>query len=133
MTQHKGHIGWIDLRNDGTQQEVAVLKENPDNGDIYYIPISDLDEIDRKRLIKILKTPNGQQYPLWELMANNTLANGQNALDFFHQLVKIRTANGTILPVNSGRIGTRVANQNLTERPAESRGRGRPPGTTVAK
>ncbi len=132
MTQQKGHIGWIDLKGDGTQQEIAVLKVDPENEDIYFIAINDLDDIDRRRLIKVLKTPNALNYPLWELMANNTLSNGQNALDFFHQLVKIRTHSGTIMSVNSGRIGSKPAHlQNLTQKPAaESRGRGRPPGST---
>lgn len=124
------HIGWIDLRNDGILQEIAIMSRNKNNGDIYFIAINDLDEIDKRRIIKVLNKPDANKYPLWELMANTTMPNGQNTLEFFHQLVKIRTERGQILPVGSNKMGAGIS--SLTERPQlgvdeVKRGPGRPP------
>jgi hypothetical protein len=99
------HIAWIDLHNNKVMQEIAIMKEDESNGDIYYIAISDLDQIDKVRLLGILKKPNTAKMPLWEAMSNETLKNGINALVFFHQLTKIRTTHGKILTVGSGQRG----------------------------
>lgn len=102
------HVEWIDLHNDGIAQEIIVMSKNQNTGDIYFIAIQDLDQIDRLRMLRVLKKRDAHKYPLYDLLANETLKNGMNALDFFHQLVKIRTTTGKILPVGSGKQG--VAN-----------------------
>ena len=124
----KGHLAFIDLKNNGLVEQVAVIKEDT-NGDIYYIAINELDDIDRERLTRILKLPNANSYPLYELMSHHTLQNGQNALEFFHQLVKIRTNSGHIIPVGSGRMGSfkKSEQSQIRSAAAVARGRGRPP------
>ena len=123
------HVEWIDLRLDNILEEIVIMGVNEGNGDIYHISTKDLDAMDLARLRKVLNKPTAHLYPLWENMANDTLKNGMNTLEFFHQLVKIRTVQGRILPVNSGRIGAGYS--SLTPRPVmieeEKRGPGRPP------
>lgn len=103
------HVYRIDLKKDGILEEVIILKKDEYNGDIYYIASSDLDDLDKKRMIKILSRDNAKNLPLWDLLSREILGNGQNALEFFHQLAKIRTAQGKILPVGSGKMGARVS------------------------
>src|SRR6478736_1025792 len=104
------HVEWIDLHNDGILQEIIVMSKNQSNGDIYFIAIQDLDQIDRLRMLRVLRKKDASKYPLWDLLSNETLKNGMNALEFFHQLTKVRTRTGKILPVNSGRIGAYYTN-----------------------
>lgn len=98
------HIWWLDLEGKGTLTECAVMKLFP-NGDISYIPVASLDNIDKERLLKIINNRNAQMYELWDLMAQITLGNGKNALDYFSQLVKMKTASGQDIPVGLGRMG----------------------------
>ena len=102
------HVEWIDLYNDGIAHEIIVLSRNHINGDIYFIPMNDLDQIDRLRMARVLHKPNANELPLWELLSNETLKNGMNALEFFHQLAKIRTVNGKVFPVDSNKKGATV-------------------------
>lgn len=125
MSKKSIHLERISLKNDGVFEEVLIMSKNENTGDIYYIAVNDLDTIDKKRVIRILSRRDANNYPLYDLMANETLANGMNALEFFHQLVKIRTVNGDIFPVNSGKTGGRVEVQE--EEAAAPRRPGRPP------
>lgn len=94
-------VEWLDLDGSGVLSECAVMKRFP-NGDVYYFPISVLDRIDLKRLHQILTDRNVQLYDeLWKVLEQRTLGNGRNALDYFNQLVKRRTAAGHILPFGS--------------------------------
>lgn len=131
------HVRWVDLVGNGIAKEVLVLSEDKGNGDINFIPVDHLDEIDRARIVSMLRSRDAQSLPLWEVMANTTLKNGQNALLCFHQLVKTRTVTGQILPPGKGR-GTSVMQQaSLTQTLQEAgvpvgdepakRGPGRPP------
>lgn len=87
------HIEWVDLYDNGILEEVAVLNRDQ-NGNLNYIKISELDRIDRNRLVNIVKSRHANQMPLWETMSTITLNNGVNALTYFHQLVKQKTASG---------------------------------------
>lgn len=99
------HVKWIDLKGNGILVECAVLKTDA-QGNYYFIEIPVLDRIDKGRLARILTNRNAGHFPLWELMAQITLNNGMNALDYFHQLVKVITAAGVIMNPQQGRIGT---------------------------
>ena len=99
------HTKWIDLKNDGVMNECAVLKEDG-FGNIYYVEIPALDNIDRDRLGRMLGQPRAKEIPLWEIMGQTTLRNGMNALDYFHQLVKVITPEGIIMNPRVGSIGT---------------------------
>ena len=81
------HIEWVDLTNDGTLVEVAVMRRDG-LGNMYFVRLDALDEIDKRRLFKIVTNRNAELYELWDLMSNVTLGNGVNALEYFHQLVK---------------------------------------------
>lgn len=98
------HIKWIELHADGVVHECAVMKEDP-NGNITYIEINHLDDFDKRRLVDILTTRNAGNLPLYEIMGNITLRNGINALEYFHQLVKIITPSGKILDPRMGQLG----------------------------
>ena len=102
------HVRNIDLKKDGVIHEILVIKENPYNGDIYFIKTSDLDPIDRTRFLKILRRRDASNYPLWDLLSQVTLQNGCNALETYHQLVMNRLASGKIIPPGKG-TGVRTA------------------------
>ncbi len=108
ITKYNGtipHTQWIDLKNNGVLIECAVLKEDG-FGNVYYLEIPSLDGIDKNRLTRIISTPRSADIPLWETMGNSMLKNGMNALEYFHQLVKIITPEGVIMNPRVGAIGT---------------------------
>ena len=134
------HVRWIDLYGNGIAKEILVFKEDESNGDICFIPVDSLDNIDKDRVVSMLRHRDAQNYPLWEVMANTTLKNGQNALLFFHQLVKVRTVAGQIVapgrghgltqrPMSISQHLNEVTSAEETAQP-EKRGAGRPPKKT---
>lgn len=98
------HIFWIDLEQDGTLTECAVMKQDG-MGNIYYFPINSLDSIDKRRILRIIQNRNAPSFELWDLMSNITLNNGINALDYFHQLVQVLTPSGVKMSPRSGVVG----------------------------
>jgi len=98
------HVYWLDLEGNGTLTECAVMKIFP-NGDINYITLASLDGIDKERILRIISNRNAPTYELWDLMSQITLGNGKNALDYFSQLVRAKTASGVNMPMGSGRMG----------------------------
>ena len=73
------HINWIDLQGDGTVVECAVMREDV-QGNVSYLQIDKLDNVDKQRLMKILRTRNIENMELWDAMSTVTLGNGLNAL-----------------------------------------------------
>lgn len=120
------HVEWLDLNNDGNLHEVAVVKRDR-LGNVYFLQLRELDVIDRRRLAGILTNRNAPNMELFELFSQITLGNGMNALEYFHQLVRIKTAAGPI--VQSGRAGQRMIQVNAPQAAAQParRGPGRPP------
>ena len=98
------HSAWLDITNNGILTEVVLLKEDT-NGDVYFIPLKSLDNIDLQRIGRILANRNAKMFPLHELMAQTTLGNGINALLYFQQLVKMRTASGQVVPAGANLRG----------------------------
>lgn len=98
------HIYWIDLKNNGVLIECAVVKTDA-NGNRFYFEVGPLDGIDKQRLTRILTSRNARNFELWDLMSNVTLNNGVNALSYFHQLVKIISAQGVIYNPRAGVVG----------------------------
>lgn len=98
------HVEWIDLKDDGTLHECAIMKRDG-NGNIYFFEIRSLDDIDKRRLFKIITNRNAHMYELWDLMSQVTLGNGVNALEYFHQLVRVITPRGRIISPTLGVIG----------------------------
>jgi len=103
------HVKWIDLKDDGVLYECAVFKED-DFGNTYYLEIAHLDAIDKSRLSRILYSRNAETFELWDLMSQVTLNNGMNALDYFHQLVKVISDRGVIMNPRLGSVGTGSVN-----------------------
>ena len=99
------HIEWVDLDNNGVAVEIVVMKRDQGSGDLYYIKVADMDQIDRDRLVNILQKRDAGRYELWDLLHNTTLANGENALEFFHQMVKVQTRSGVTMSPGVGRHG----------------------------
>lgn len=97
------HTGWVDLEGKGVLSEVAVVKNSGEG--LYYIKLQQLDAIDMNRLFRILTNRNSHLYELWDLMSNVTLGNGANALEYFHQYVKVITPSGQIMNPQIGRVG----------------------------
>lgn len=101
------HYVSMDLYGNGIGYNIVIVKEDENNGDVYFIKEEDLDNIDRKRMQQILAKRNAENYPLWDLMSQTTLKNGVNALEYFHQMVQVRTASGQIIPPSAARQGMR--------------------------
>jgi hypothetical protein len=118
---HLPHIKWIDLQGDGVLTECAVMSEDK-FANITFIRVNYLDQVDRRRLLKIVSNRNATNFPLWDLMSNITLNNGINALTYFHQMVEMITARGKLMRPKSGEIGTGVIDTNqLRQEAAEER------------
>lgn len=98
------HIYWIDLKGDGVYTECAVMKRDG-LGNVMFFPLKALDNIDKKRLARILTNRNAVHFELWDLMSNITLNNGVNALTYFHQLVEMITPSGRVMKPEAGVIG----------------------------
>ena len=117
ITKRKGglpHIEWIDLKGNGVLSECAVLKEDG-FGNTYYLEVPNLDMIDKTRLARILQSRKADDYELWDIMSQVTLNNGLNALEYFHQLVKVITPDGVIMNPRAGTVGTGTVNTNSVE------------------
>ena len=94
-------------------REVAVVKED-DNGTLYYLDVVALDVVDKGRLKGIVTSLHADKYALWDLMSQQKLSNGCNALDYFHQLVKVKSAPGTSNTAFGGGLATvRVESNKL--------------------
>jgi hypothetical protein len=107
VRQHDGnipHVKWIDLKGNNILVECAILKTDS-LGNIYYIEIPNLDHIDKQRLSRLLRNRNAVNFELWDLCSQVTLNNGMNALEYFHQLVKVITPTGVIMNPKVGAIG----------------------------
>lgn len=115
------HIAWADLRNVGVLTEIAVVALDNRNGDLYFIELAGLDSIDRERLTNIISKREALKYPLWDLMSNTTLKNGINALEYFNQLVRVRTVSGQIFAPGSGKTGTGMRPGDVALPPAQQR------------
>ena len=103
-SQEFPHVEWIDLHDDGTLHECAILKRDG-NGNIFFFEIRSLDDIDKRRLFKVITNRNAHMYELWDLMSQMTLGNGVNALEYFHQLVRVLTPRGKIIAPTVGIVG----------------------------
>lgn len=98
------HVEWIDLKGDGVLVECAVVKKD-EFGNIYFIELRKLDRIDRQRMFRILTNRSANNFELWDLLSQRTLGNGMNALEYFHQLVKVVTPSGRIKRPRMGEVG----------------------------
>lgn len=99
------HVARVDLFDNNIGQDVVVMAIDQTNGDLHYIRVDYLDEIDKKRILQILSSQSTRGLPLWEAMYHKTLPNGQNALEFFDQFAMIKTIGGQHMRRSSGRRG----------------------------
>jgi len=107
------HVFLVDVQDNGQMREVAVVKEEY-NGTLYYIDIASLDNFDKGRLKKIVTSTHADKYALWDLMSQQTLSNGKNALDYFHQLVKVKRAPGDVnTAMGGGLLGVSVEGNQM--------------------
>lgn len=98
------HTGWVDLRGTGVWTEVAIMSVDG-GGSIHFFPLADLDAIDRRRFLNVVSSRQASSFPLYDLMANQTLGNGVNALVYFQQLVKVLTPSRQIIAPRVGVVG----------------------------
>lgn len=95
------HIYYFDLAGDGRLTEVAVVKmdKNKDGSvrSVYYIDIALLDNIDKGRLKSVVTNRHADKYELWDMLAQATLSNGKNGLDYFHQLTRVIHGQGAVM------------------------------------
>lgn len=101
------HVRWIELHGDNILHECAVMRED-EQGNILFIEINNLDDVDKRRLVECLVTRNSDKMKLWEIMEQKTLGNGINALKYFHQLVKVITPGGKIIDPRQGVMGVQT-------------------------
>jgi hypothetical protein len=99
------HVEWIDLKGDGVFHECCVLKRDS-LGNIMFFPVNALDRVDRRRLGRILSSRLAPQMECWDLLSQQTLNNGVNALEYFHPLVKTITSSGKVYNPQQGVVGT---------------------------
>lgn len=119
------HIKFVDLNNNGILEEVAVMKLFP-NGDMAYITVASLDDTDKSRLLKVVTSEHAHMFTLDQLLKNTTLKNGMNALVYFQQLVKVRTASGRTIEANSNRRGSgRIDTNEMVQETAPTSKKGR--------
>lgn len=118
------HVQYLDLYGNGLFTEVVVIKEEI-NGDKYFLQTNLLDVIDLERLRNILDKRDSNLYAMWDLMSQTQLRNGMNALEYFHQLTRIKTKAGPIVQPSSSR--SRMVQIQVPQAPAAAgRGPGRP-------
>lgn len=108
------HVAAADLYGKNIANEIVVLTIDNRNGDLYFIRLDQLDTIDIKRLRQIVLSRDSARYALWDLMSQKTLANGMNALEYFHQLVLVRTVGGEIIKPGQGSRGLPVGQFGYT-------------------
>lgn len=111
------HIVYFDVAGDGRLREVALVKlDKTTEGTIrsaYYIDVALLDNIDKGRLKTIVTNQHADKYELWDLLSQNTLSNGKNALDYFHQLTHVVHGPGAVNTGFSGGIAAAKAENGL--------------------
>ena len=94
------HIAFFDINDDGRMREVAIVKldKSTDGAvrSVYYIDVGLLDNIDKGRLKAVVTNQHANKYELWDLLAQQTLSNGKNALDYFHQLTRVVHGRGAV-------------------------------------
>ena len=96
------HVGWVDIEGNGILTEIAIMQNSAQG--LMFIRLNNLDPIDKQRLLRIIGNRNSHLYELWDLMSNLTLGNGANALEYFHQYVKVLTPSGEVISPSLGRI-----------------------------
>lgn len=111
------HIEWLELYQDGTLHECAVLKTDVVGNKLFF-KTNDLDAIDKDRLVRILSDRNARSMELWDLMSTKTLGNGVNALAYFNQLVRQLTAAGKVVDPRVGQVSTGVLAQPAPQQTA---------------
>ena len=112
------HIFYFDVENDGRLREVAVVKaaKAPDGTiqSVYYVDIALLDDVDKGRLKALVTGQHADKYELWDLMSQQPLNNGKNALDYFHQLVKtVHGPGATNTALGGGLMGVRAEGSSM--------------------
>ena len=99
------HIFALDINDDGNFREVAVVKKWQ-NGSVTYIDVALLDNIDKGRIKGLVMSTHADKYELWDLMYQNRLSNGVNALEYFNQLVKHKMAPGSNTSMLAGSLSS---------------------------
>lgn len=112
------HIFYLDVEGDGKLREVAVTKmvKNQDGAiqELRYIDIALLDQVDKGRLKALVTNVHANKYELWDLMSQNQLNNGKNALDYFHQLTRIVRGPGAVnTALGGGLAGVRAESSQV--------------------
>lgn len=108
------HVFLVDINDNGILREVAVLKEDPISGTLIYIDIALLDNIDKGRLKRLVTSVHADKYALWELMDQDRLPNGMNALDYFHQMTRTKAAPGYVnTSMGGGLAGARMESSSI--------------------
>lgn len=96
------HVFLCDVDDSGLLKEILLVKKAKD-GTVYYVDINTLHPIDKSRIKKIVSSQHADKYECYELLAQATLSNGVNALDFFHSNnVKIKRPKGALAATNQG-------------------------------
>lgn len=110
------HIYNFDVDGDGRYREVALVKAvftaDKRIQSVYYVDTVLLDKVDQGRLKNIITNMHADKYELWDLMSQQTLSNGKNALDYFHQLIRTVHAPGVANTSFSGGLASVRAERN---------------------
>lgn len=112
------HIFFFDIEGDGRLREVAVVKAAKAHDgtvqSVYYIDIALLDNVDKGRLKGLVTGQHADKYELWDLMSQQQLNNGKNALDYFHQLVRnVHGPGATNTSLGGGLAGVKVESNSM--------------------
>ncbi len=105
MSNYK-FIEWLPVNGPDFLQECAILKRF-NNGEVSFISLSSLDKIDTARLKHIITSRSASLHnDLFNLLAEQYLGNGENALSYYHQLAKILAPNGNVRSATSTQMYT---------------------------
>jgi hypothetical protein len=112
------HVFNFDTTGDGSSREIAVVKmlKNTEGkiAELRYVDVALLDTVDKGRLKGIVLGRHSDKYELWDLMAQTMLSNGKNALDYFHQMVRIERGAGAVnTSLGGGLADVRIENNTM--------------------
>lgn len=110
------HMEFLRLDQNSSNYDECIVLRTDGYGNKMFIKVANLDKTDANRLLAILQSPAARLpgVELWRVLLEKRLGNGMNALEYFHQLVKVfNVHSGEVRDFNIAQI---MANINTLTR-----------------